>query len=88
MTSKRKKYRIIKYSTIDAGFHLVAISLLAWASYRWLTMVDYGWMRILIGAAVGLPLSTTIRPIVIPVVYVHIAIFRAIMSIVRKELKL
>ncbi len=88
MSSKHKTYRIIKYSSIDAGFHLVAASLLAWASYRWLTVVDAYWLRILIGVAVALPFSITIRPILVPLVYVHIAIFRAIMSIIRKELKL
>jgi hypothetical protein len=86
MTSRRKTYRIIKYSTIDAGFHLVGVSILAWASYHWLTVVDAGWIRITIGVLVGLPLSVMLRPIVVPVVYIFIAIYRAVMSIVRKEL--
>ena len=88
MPNKRKTIRIIKYSSIDAGFHLIAVSLLAWASYEWLTPVNAAWLRIVIGIVVGLPLSITIRPILVPVVYVHLAIFRAIMSIIRKELKL
>jgi hypothetical protein len=86
MTSRRKTYRIIKYSTIDAGFHLVGVSLLVWAAYQWLTVVDAVWIRIALGILVGLPLSVMLRPIVVPVVYIFIAIYRAILSIVRKEL--
>lgn len=88
MPSKSKAFRVIKYSSIDMGFHLAAISLSAWACWHWLTIVDIHWLRALIGGLVALPISIFIRPIVVPIVYVHIAIFRAIMSIIRKELKL
>lgn len=87
MTSTRKKIRIIKYSTIDAGFHLVGVSLLAWVCYHWLTMVETGSLRILTGILVGLPLSVALRPIVVPVVYIFIAFNRAVLSIIRKELR-
>ena len=88
MPTNRKTFRVIKYSSIDTGFHLVAVSLAGWACWHWLTIVDAHWLRVLIGAVVALPISIFIRPILVPLVYVHIAIFRAIVSIIRKELKL
>jgi len=88
MTNKRKTFRVIKYSSIDAGFHIAAISLLGWGSWHWLTFIQSPWLRVLIGVLVAIPLTITIRPLIIPIVYFFISIFRAIMSIVRKELKL
>ncbi len=87
MTSTRKKIRIIKYSSIDAGFHLVAVSLLAWTCHRWLTVIDSTTLRIVLGVVVGLPLSVVLRPIVVPIVYIFISFNRAIVSIIRKELR-
>lgn len=86
MTSTRKKIRIIKYSTIDAGFHLVAVSLVAWTCYRWLPLFEAGSLRIAMGIAIGLPLSVVLRPMIVPIVYIFISFNRAVLSIIRKEL--